>query len=67
MMEIRIYSSEDGSRPFIEWLNALADRNSRAAISARLLRVELGKFGDCKTLRNGVMELRIDKGQGYRV
>ena len=37
------------------------------AINARLLRVELGNFGDCKPLRKGVMELRIEKGPGYRV
>ena len=37
------------------------------AINASLLRVELGNFGDCKPLRKGVMELRIDKGPGYRV
>ena len=67
MMEIRIYSADDGRRPFAEWLDALADRNGRAAINARLLRVELGNFGDCKPLRKGVMELRIDKGPGYRV
>jgi putative addiction module killer protein len=67
MIEIRIYSAEDGRRPFTEWLDALADRHSRAAINARLLRAELGNLGDCKPLRNGVMELRIDKGPGYRV
>ena len=67
MMEIRIYSADDGRRPFSEWLDALTDRNGRAAINARLLRVELGNFGDCKPLRKGVLELRIDKGPGYRV
>ena len=67
MIEIRIYTAKDRSSPFSEWLDALADRNGRAAIRARLLRVELGNFGDCKPLRKGVMELRIDKGPGYRV
>jgi putative addiction module killer protein len=32
-----------------------------------LARVEAGNFGDCKGLREGVQELRIDQGQGYRV
>jgi putative addiction module killer protein len=34
---------------------------------ARLARVEAGNFGDCKPLRDGVQELRIDLGPGYRV
>lgn len=66
-MDLRIYSADDGRKPFAEWLDTLADRNGRAAIRARLLRVELGNFGDCKPLRKGVMELRIDQGPGYRV
>ena len=45
----------------------MADRQGRAAIKARLLRLEAGNFGDCKPLRDGVLELRIDKGPGYRV
>ena len=45
----------------------MADRQGRAAIKARLLRLEAGNFGDCKPLREGVQELRIDKGPGYRV
>lgn len=45
----------------------MTDRQGRAAIKARLLRLELGNFGDCKPLRDGVQELRIDKGPGYRV
>ena len=53
--------------PFTQWLEALADRRGRAAIKARLLRLEAGNFGDCKSLRDGVQELRIDKGPGYRV
>ncbi len=39
----------------------------RARVRARLARVQAGNFGDCKSLRDGVMELRIDFGPGYRV
>ena len=44
-------------------------RNLRAAmkITARIRRVELGNFGDCKSVGSGVSELRIDVGKGYRV
>ena len=66
-MDIQIYSDRAGRVPFTQWLEALTDRQGRAAIKARLLRLELGNFGDCKPLRDGVQELRIDKGPGYRV
>lgn len=66
-MQIRIYADSDGHKPFAQWLAELEDRQARAAIKARLLRLEAGNFGDCKPLRDGVQELRIDKGPGYRV
>lgn len=40
---------------------------ARARIVARIDRLSLGNFGDCKPLREGVSELRIDWGPGYRV
>ena len=64
MMDIQIYSDSTGRVPFVQWLEALADRQGRAAIKARLLRLQAGNFGDCKPLRSGVKELRIDKGPG---
>ena len=67
MMNIRTYTDSEGFAPLTQWLEALPDRQGRAAIKARLLRLELGNFGDCKPLRDGVQELRIDKGPGYRV
>ena len=66
-MEVRIYSDEDNGQPFVKWLVALKDAKARAIIRARLARVQGGNFGDCKPLRSGVQELRIDFGPGYRV
>jgi putative addiction module killer protein len=66
-MEIRIYTDERGNCPFEQWLAELRDVRGRAAIRARLERVRAGNFGDCKPLREGVQELRIDLGAGYRV
>ena len=67
MTDIQIYSDSAGRAPFVQWLEALPDRQGRAAIKARLSRLQAGNFGDCKPLRDGVQELRIDKGPGYRV
>ena len=66
-MDLQIYSDSAGRVPLVQWLEGLADRQGRAAIKARLLRLQAGNFGDCKPLRAGVQELRIDKGPGYRV
>lgn len=66
-MEIRIYTDSQGHAPFESWLLALPDRQARARIRARLARLETGNMGDCKPLCEGVLELRIDHGPGYRV
>ena len=60
-MEIRTYQDSEGRAPFDHWLQAMPDRTARAKIRARLARVEAGNFGDCKPLRDGVQELRIDR------
>ncbi len=66
-MELRIYTTTTGEKPFSAWLNDLKDVRARAIIKARLTKVQAGSFGDCKPLRDGVQELRIDYGPGYRV
>ncbi len=66
-MDIRIYTDTAGRSPFEEWLAALKDVQGRARIRARLVRLQTGNFGDCKPLREGLQELRIDHGPGYRV
>ena len=65
--EIQIYATPDGKCPFLEWLESLRDINARAKIRTRLDRVEAGNLGDYKPVGNGVCELRIDYGPGYRV
>ena len=50
-----------------QWLDDLKDIRARTQIKVRLTRVEAGNLGDCKPLRDGVMELKIDYGAGYRV
>jgi putative addiction module killer protein len=65
--ELQIYVTEDGRAPFSEWLASLRDIKARAKIRVRLDRVGLGNLGDCHGVGDGVQELRIDYGPGYRV
>jgi len=58
---------QNGLVPFDEWFDSLRDKKMQAAVDTRLARVRAGNFGDCKPLRGGVWELRIDWGPGYRV
>ena len=67
MFELRIYSDRNGNTPFTDWLNRLKDVRVRATIRAKLVQLESGNLGDFKSLRNGVQELRIHYGPGYRV
>lgn len=62
-----LHYTEDEIDLFGQWLDSLTDLISQAAIAARLVRLELGLFGDCKGLEGGLFELRVDHGQGWRV
>ena len=66
-MELRIYTDLHDRQPLTRWLADLKDVRARAQIRARLARVGAGNLGDCKLLRDGVQELKIDYGPGYRV
>jgi putative addiction module killer protein len=56
------------TQEFSEWLASLRDRRAAARVQARLDRAALGNFGDVKwSIAQGVSEMRIDYGPGYRV
>ncbi|HEX4784473.1 MAG TPA: type II toxin-antitoxin system RelE/ParE family toxin [Candidatus Sulfotelmatobacter sp.] len=67
VLELRRYITAEGKDVFGEWLARLKDARARAKVVVRLDRVAAGNFADCKPLRGGVSELRIDWGPGYRV
>lgn len=57
----------DGRKPFKEWLDDLHDITARQKIRIRLDRVRLGNLGRNRSVGEGVYELKIDYGPGYRV
>lgn len=67
MTEIRRYVTADGKDVFGEWLAKLNDARAQAKIAVRIDRMMSDNFSDCKPLRGGLWELRIDWGPGYRV
>lgn len=67
MHEIRHYLTSDGKDVVLEWLQGLRDTKARIAIDRRINRMESDNFGDHRFCRDGVWELRVDVGPGYRV
>ncbi|MEP7063063.1 MAG: type II toxin-antitoxin system RelE/ParE family toxin [Betaproteobacteria bacterium] len=67
MYELRHYQSDDGRDPIQSWLDRMRDARAHAAVLRRIDRMAAGNFGDHAFCREGVWELRIDVGPGYRV
>lgn len=65
--DLEIYQDELGKKPFLLWIQSLKDHIAIARINARLLRLRLGNMGDFKSLGDGLFELRIHIGPGYRI
>ncbi|MHC5924402.1 type II toxin-antitoxin system RelE/ParE family toxin [Nostoc sp.] len=65
--EIKNYITEQEKEPFANWLDSLRDNRAIDKIEKRLTRVQSGNLGDYKSVGEGVFELRIQYGQGYRV
>jgi putative addiction module killer protein len=55
------------TRTFDAWVETLRDRQARQRIAARLTRLQAGNPGDVKPVGEGISELRIDYGPGYRI
>jgi len=67
MLELIHYCDADGRDLFARWLDSISDMQARARVAARLVRLQNANFGDCKPLGDGVWEIRIEWGAGYRV
>jgi putative addiction module killer protein len=61
MIEIR------QTETYRNWFDSLKDRNARMRIDIRIRRISLGNFGDVKPVGEGVSEIKIDYGPGYRI
>jgi putative addiction module killer protein len=55
------------TRVFSEWLERLRDRKAQARIVLRMAKMEMGLLGDSKSIGDGLSEIRIDYGPGYRL
>ncbi len=55
------------TRVFDEWLDGLADERAKARISVRILSAEKGNLGDCEPVGDGISEMRVHYGPGYRI
>jgi putative addiction module killer protein len=66
MVELLRYQRDDGLEPFTEWLSGVRDKIAAARIRIRLRQIESGNFGDCDSVGEGVVELRVHVGAGYR-
>lgn len=65
--EIQRYIALDGRVPYDEWFNSLRDINAQAKIISRLNRMPDGNLGDYRSVGEGVCELKIKYGPGYRI
>lgn len=64
--QIRLFQDHRGKEPFTEWVLSLS-RQYRARVFSRVDRVEMGNMGDCHAVGEGVYELRLHFGAGYRI
>ncbi len=68
--QIILYDLKNGKEPFDIWLNSIKDKMTRAKIKTSILRMSngnYGNYGDYKKLTDGVSELRLHFGSGYRI
>ncbi|MBI5299610.1 MAG: type II toxin-antitoxin system RelE/ParE family toxin [Deltaproteobacteria bacterium] len=65
--KVEFYVTAKGKMPFRDWLESLRDIKGRAQVNKRLRYVELGNLGEYNTVGQGVYEMKIHFGPGYRI
>lgn len=65
--QLALYRRKDGREPYTEWLESISDTKTQDRIENRVDRMTLGNFGDHRGVGEGVLELRLHFGAGYRV
>lgn len=65
--QVEIYQTQVGKQPLMEWLRSLKDKQTQALVLKRINRIRQGNLGDFKALQEGLFELRIHTGPGYRL
>ena len=64
--EVIFFEDSRGKRPFLVWLKKL-DSVTQARVEQRILRISLGNYGEHRALKDGINELKLKFGSGYRV
>lgn len=64
---INEYLDENGCSPYDDWLSSLRDPRAKAKVISGVDRMEMGNLGDSEPVGEGVSELRLHYGPGYRV
>ena len=65
--KLEAYRTPNGREPFTEWFESLRDPKTQDRIQARLDYLKSGNFGDCKSVGEGILEMRIHFRAGYRI
>jgi len=66
-MVVKIYQDKYGNEPFSDWLESIRDKSIYLRIRKRLRRIERENLGDYRLVGEGILELRLHFGPGYRV
>jgi len=61
------YQRLNGKKPLDDWISSISDHKTQAIIHTRIDRLRTGNMGSCKNLRDGLYELIINYGPGYRI
>jgi putative addiction module killer protein len=67
VFDLIVYQQSTGQRPFDKWFDSLRDERAHSRIARRIRQVQNGTLGDCKPVGEGILELRVDVGAGYRI